>query len=82
MAIAGILVTPVDRDSEAVVVERLRQLEGAEVQEIGPKGVAAVLEANSTEKLKELSRAIKKWEEVADFQLAYLNWEDLSDEDQ
>jgi len=76
MAIAGVLVTPVDREAEEKVTELLSGLAGAEVQEVGPKGIAVVLEAESTERLKELSEEIQGWKEVVDFQLAYLNWED------
>ncbi len=75
MAVAGVLVTPVDRETEALVVELLNCLAGVEVQEIGPKGIAVVLESKSTERLKELFEVIQGWKEVVDFQLTYLNWE-------
>lgn len=80
MAVAGVLVTPVDREAEVKITELLNDLAGAEVQEIGPKGIAVVLEAESTEKLKKLSEVIQEWKEVVDFQLAYLNWEDATEE--
>jgi len=75
MAIAGVLLIPVDREAEAVVVERLENIAGVDVQAIGPKGISVVVAADSTAKLKELSDVIKAWEEVADFQLTFLNWE-------
>ena len=75
MAIAGAVVVPVSRDSEQRVAEQLRELPAVEIQEIGPKGIAVVLEEKDVDSLRELSEQIKAWQEVMDFQLAYVNWE-------
>lgn len=76
MPIAGALVVPVDRKEEEVLRLKLATVPGVEVKETGPKGIAIVLEANSTGELKQKSNAIEKWDDVLEFELAYLNWED------
>ena len=76
MAIAGALVVPVSRDMEDILRYRLKTLPGVEIEAIGPKGIAVVMEAEDTKGLEEISADISKWEEVLDVGLAYLNWED------
>lgn len=79
MAIAGALVVPVDRKQELKLQTILNSFEGVEVQEIGPQGLAVVLEAASTRELKKMSEEINKLDEVVDFSLGYLNWEDQAE---
>lgn len=76
MPIAGALVVPVKRDDEDVLKLKLATIPGLEIQETGPKGIAIVLEADSTTKLKKISSDIEQWKDVLEFELAYLNWED------
>lgn len=76
MPIAGALVVPVDRKEEKKLEARLAGIPGVEVQDTGPKGIAIVLEGKSTGELKKTSREIEKWEDVLEFELVYLNWED------
>ncbi len=76
MPVAGAVVTAVRKDLEKDLSERLAALEGVTVKGIGDKGIALVLEADSVDSLHEVSEAISRWDEVVDFQLAYLNWED------
>ena len=76
MPIAGALVVPVDRKNEDDLRQRLSSVPGIEVQETGPKGIAIVLEAATTGKLKKISSDIGQWDDVLEFELAYLNWED------
>ena len=86
MPIAGAVVTAINKESEKDLSERLAALEDASVEDtgvvgvtvegVGEKGIALVLEADSVDSLHELSEAISRWDEVVDFQLAYLNWED------
>ena len=83
MPIAGAVVTAVNKESEKDLSERLAALEDAggvdvTVEGVGEKGIALVLEADSVDSLHEMSEKIKQWDEVLDFQLAYLNWEDTS----
>ncbi len=75
MAVAGAVVVPVGDAAAAVLADRLARLPGVEVQGIGPRGVAVVLEAPHTKDLERLSEDVLAWEEVADFQLGYCNWE-------
>ena len=77
MAIAGAVVVAVKKELEERLKERLNSLKEVDVQEIGEKGIAVVLEADDTERLKEVSEEINGWDEVLDFQLAYLNWEEV-----
>ena len=81
MAIAGALVVPVNRDDEKALVKKLNLLPGVEVQKSGLKGIAVVLEAEDTKTINDISKKIEQWKEVLGFELAYLNWEDLSKED-
>ena len=76
MPIAGALVIPVSRQDEAAVKIKLAAVPGVEVKETGPRGIAIVLDAESTGDLKKISSSIEKWDEVLEFELAYLNWED------
>ncbi len=78
MAIAGALVIPVNRDDEKNLVVKLNLLPGVEVQKSGLRGIAVVLEAEDTETIKDISKQIEQWREVIGFELAYLNWEELS----
>ncbi len=75
MAIAGALVVPVDEESTPTVQARLEGLAGVEVQGVGPKGIAVVLEGADTKSLEKISKAVLDWHDVADFQLGYCNWE-------
>jgi nitrate reductase NapAB chaperone NapD len=81
MPIAGAVVTPIQREFEASLSERLSELADVSVQGVGEKGIALVLEGDSVDSLHRTSEAISKWDEVADFQLAYLNWEDTAEAD-
>ncbi len=76
MAIAGAVVVPVSKQDEAVLINRLSETKGVEVQKAGPKGIAVVLEAENVRELKRLSESINKWEEVIEFELVYCNWEE------
>lgn len=76
MPIAGAIVIPVDRKDEPALELKLATVPGVEVKETGPKGIAIVLEAESTGDLKTVSGIIEKWDDVLEFELAYLNWED------
>jgi len=82
MAIAGAVVVPSGKESEQKLVERLKQLPTVEVQEIGPKGIAVVLDEKDTDSLRALSEKIKSWQEVVDLQVAYINWEDTAESGQ
>ena len=82
MAIAGAVVVPVKKEYESIIKKKLDSLKEVEVQDIGSKGIAVVMEADDSEKLRKISEEINAWKEVIDFQLAYLNWEDLEDTDQ
>ncbi len=75
MAVAGAVVIPINRDMDNLVVEKLQKVEGVTVEDSGPKGIAVVIEAPSTSRLKEISEEINQWEEVIGFELVYLNWE-------
>lgn len=74
MAVSGIVIVPL-RGEEEALRGKLEALPGAEVQGAGPAGIAAVLEAATTQLLEEMSERIRGWEEVVEFHLAYLNWE-------
>lgn len=76
MPIAGAIVVPVNRKEEEVLRLKLATVPGVEVKETGPKGIAIVLEAATTGELKQKSTTIEKWDDVLEFELAYLNWED------
>lgn len=76
MPVAGAVVVPATQKVEENLSARLSAVEGVSVKGIGEKGIALVLEADSVDSLHEMSEAISRWDEVADFQLAYLNWED------
>jgi len=77
MAIAGAVVTPARPELEAAVIEKLKAYEEVEVKDSGEKGIAIVLEAKEPGRLKDISEEIQNWEEVVEFTLAYLNWEEL-----
>ena len=79
MPVAGAVVTATKKEFEKALTEKLDALEGVSVKGIGDKGVALVLEADSVDSLHEMSKKISRWDEVLDFQLAYLNWEDTSE---
>jgi len=82
MPVAGVVVTPLKREFEKSLADKLRTLPGANVEGIGEKGIALILEARSVDALHEMSEAINQWDEVADFMLAYLNWEDNAEAQQ
>ncbi len=77
MAIAGAVVVPVGKEFEDDLKARLNSLREVEVQDVGSKGIAIVLEAEDAGRLKEVSEEINGWEEVIDFQLVYYNWEEV-----
>jgi nitrate reductase NapAB chaperone NapD len=81
MPIAGALIVPSSPDAGEALAQKLRGLSGVEVTGVGEKGVAVILEQADVEALKKLSGDISAWDEVADFQLGYLNWEDLVETD-
>ena len=76
MPIAGALVVPVKQEAATLLQSRLATVSGVEVEDIGPKGIAIVLEADSTSEIKEISSHIEGWDDVLEFELAYFNWED------
>ncbi len=69
------MVIPVDKESENRLINRLNSLKGVEVEGVGEKGIAIVLEAEDTLTLKNISEEILRWEEVIGFDLVYINWE-------
>lgn len=75
MAIAGALVVPVNHRVATPLLSRLATVNEVNIEAVGPRGVAVVLEAG-IHKLKELSATIRQWDEVLEFELAYLNWEE------
>jgi nitrate reductase NapAB chaperone NapD len=79
MPIAGALVMPVKQENVAGLQSKLTAVSGVEVEGIGPKGIAIVLEAVSVSELKKISCDIEKWDDVLEFELAYLNWEDVTE---
>ncbi|WP_456474456.1 chaperone NapD [Candidatus Pyrohabitans sp.] len=78
MPVSGAVVVPIP-GKEKEVEKNLRALPGVEVKGKGSKGIAVVMESESTGKLKKLSEEIEKWNSVVDFQLVYLNVEDEVD---
>jgi nitrate reductase NapAB chaperone NapD len=79
MSVAGAVVVPVRKELEKELSEKLDALEGVSVEGIGDKGIALLLEAESVGELKKISETIGDWDEVVDFQLAYLNWENAEE---
>ena len=79
MPIAGALVVPVNQEKGPGLQARLAKVPGVDVEDNGPKGIAIVLEADSTWELKKISNDIEKWDEVLEMELAYLNWEDVTE---
>ena len=77
MAIAGAVVVPHSKDCEQKLIGQLKQLPSVEVQEVGPKGIAVVIEEKDAASLRKLSEEIKAWQEVVDVQVAYINWEEI-----
>jgi nitrate reductase NapAB chaperone NapD len=75
LPVSGVVVVPVPGEEEEVK-KKLEALAGIEVKGVGSKGIAVVIEGDSTEELEKLSKKIEKWEDVVDFQLVYLNVED------
>ncbi len=75
MPVSGAVVIPV-RGKEEEVEKALKEFEGVEVKGTGDKGIAVVIEAESTKELKRISEEINRLPEVVSFQLVYLNVED------
>jgi nitrate reductase NapAB chaperone NapD len=75
MPVAGAVVVPIRKDYEDRIIEKLNGLASVTVEGAGDKGIAIVLEAETAEKLREISEQINQWEEVIGFELVYLNWE-------
>jgi nitrate reductase NapAB chaperone NapD len=79
MPTAGVVVVPLKKDSEMELKKKLEAFKEVEVKATGEKGIAIVLETNDVERLKKVSEEITNMEEVIDFNIAYLNWEDISE---
>lgn len=77
MAIAGAVVVPLRKEHEKDLIRRLEAYEEVEVKDAGEKGIAVVLEAGEVRRLRDISEEIGGWEEVIEFNLAFLNWEDV-----
>jgi nitrate reductase NapAB chaperone NapD len=77
MPIAGALVVPIKQETTSGLQSRLAAVSGVKVEDIGPRGIAIVLEADSTGELKKISSDIEQWDDVLEFELAYFNWEDV-----
>jgi nitrate reductase NapAB chaperone NapD len=77
MAIVGAVVVAVSKELDETLKERMdSSFEELEVKDIGEKGIAVVIEAGDVGRLKEISEEITGWDEVLEFELAYLNWEE------
>lgn len=77
MAIAGAVVVAVKKEFEPELKDRMDSaFEEVEVKDIGEKGIAVVIEAEDVGRLEEISEEINGWDEVLEFELAYLNWEE------
>jgi nitrate reductase NapAB chaperone NapD len=76
MPIAGAIVVPVRKEDASGLQLKLAAVSGVDVEDIGPKGIAIVLEADSNWELKKISNEIEQWDDVLEFELAYFNWED------
>lgn len=79
MAIAGAVVVPKNKEFEKTLKEKLDSIDGVEVQGIGEKGIAVVMEADNIERLRKLSEEINEWKEVIELQLSYINWEEVKE---
>lgn len=77
MPISSAVVLPVTKDDEKSVLAKLEEMSEVEVHGVGDEGIAIVMEAESKDKLVELSEEINDWEDVVDFQLAYYNTEEV-----
>jgi len=75
LPVSGAVIVPVPGKEEEVE-KNLRALPGVEVKGRGDKGIAIVIEGESTAELQRLSERIEKWQSVVDFQLIYVNVED------
>lgn len=76
MAIAGAVVVPGSPGIEEELISRMKEFAEVEVREVGPKGIAIVLEAEEPGRLRDISNEIEAWEDVMEVSLAYLNWEE------
>ena len=76
MAIAGAVVVVGQPEDVAVVQARLSDIPEVEVRGVGPKGIAVVIETENSRQMQKLSERINGWDEVIDFQVALVNWED------
>jgi nitrate reductase NapAB chaperone NapD len=77
MAIVGAVVVAVKKELEAGLRDRMSStFEELAVKDIGEKGIAVVIEADNIRRLKNISDEISGWDEVLEFELAYLNWEE------
>lgn len=77
MAIAGAVVLPVQKKWEDQIIEKLGSLKEVQVEGVGEKGIAIVLETNTMEELRDISEQIGHWEEVVAFHVVYVNWEEI-----
>ena len=79
MAVAGAVVVPIKKEFENTLKERLNALDGVEVQGAEQKGIAVVLEGEDSKTLRSISEEINNWDEVLDFQLGFINWEEVKE---
>lgn len=80
MPIASGVIVPSVPEQQQQLVDRLNAHESIEVSGIGPKGIAVVFEESDMSKMTKLTKAVAEWDDVADLQMAYCNWEDLEGE--
>jgi nitrate reductase NapAB chaperone NapD len=78
MPVAGAVVVPLRKDLEEALMKKLDAFREVEIKDVGVKGIAVVLEADDVDRLKKVSEEISRMEEVVDFNIAYLNWEDIN----
>lgn len=77
MPIASAVVVPFSKEVETLVLKKLEGIGEVELKGVGDGGIAVVMEAAEVGRLKDLSKEIEGWEEVIEFNLTYLNWEEM-----
>ena len=77
MPIAGGVIIP-QQESSTELAEQLANETGVEVSGIGPGGIALVFETETMDGMTQLTRRIRARRGVADLQMTYCSWEDLS----
>lgn len=78
MPIAGGVVIPVQVEASQDLAERLGAQAGVEVSGVGPAGIALVFESDTMEAMNRLTSMVRERKDVADLQMTYCNWEDVS----